>query len=91
MKPCLVCGAPTPGSRCPQHAAERPAHKAAYNDPRYRAYRAKVRRTGPPCAECGKPGADTVGHIIPLARGGPNHPTNWQPEHATCNYSKGSR
>lgn len=46
------------------------------------------------CAVCGLPPTDTdpltAGHITPRVHGGSNDPSNYQPEHASCNYSKGA-
>jgi 5-methylcytosine-specific restriction endonuclease McrA len=43
------------------------------------------------CACCGKRRKLTVDHIVPLARGGSNGPTNLQMLCVSCNSSKGSR
>lgn len=37
------------------------------------------------------PGALTIGHIVPIARGGTNDPSNLRPEHRRCNLEAGSR
>lgn len=42
------------------------------------------------CNLCGRPGADTVDHVVPLALGGADHPGNWQPAHRSCNSSAGA-
>ncbi len=95
MRPCLVCGALGQESRCRAHRRPRGPQRAAYADPAYRAAREALR--GSPCALCGLSGSDSVGHVIPLARGGTNHPMNLQPEHLRCpngqtgNLRKGAR
>ena len=33
------------------------------------------------CWMCGRPGADTIDHVVPLARGGTNDPQNLRPAH----------
>lgn len=33
------------------------------------------------CWMCGRPGADTVDHLVPLSQGGSNHPSNLRPAH----------
>jgi 5-methylcytosine-specific restriction endonuclease McrA len=89
-RPCLVCGVVTQGSRCPAHQRPGAAHKAAYNDTAYRRARAVVRATGPACWLCGRPGADTLDHVTPLAAGGANVPSNWAPAHKGCNSRRGA-
>lgn len=54
--------------------------------------RQRVLRTkGTICALCGEPGADSVDHDVPVARGGSNHIDNLVPAHAVCNQRKGNR
>lgn len=95
MRSCIQCGALCQGARCPAHQRPRAAHKVAYNDTRYRKARKAAR--GAVCALCGLPGADSMGHVLPLVRGGLNVPSNWQPEHLVCpvgrtgNLRKGAR
>lgn len=52
------------------------------------------------CHICGHPGADEVDHVVALARGGSEHPSNLRPAHgvkpcetcgAQCNRSKGAK
>ncbi len=94
MRPCLGCGRLAAGSRCAncQRAKEaaRPAYRAAYADAEYRRARAVVKATGPTCWLCGKPGADTLDHVTPLAAGGLNVPSNWAPAHLSCNSRRGA-
>jgi len=41
------------------------------------------------CHVCGGPGADRVDHVVPLAEGGSEHPTNLAPIHDTpCHADK---
>ena len=42
------------------------------------------------CGFCGKPGADTVDDIRPLALGGADEEGNWRPAHKSCNSSAGA-
>lgn len=47
------------------------------------------------CAICCQPPTITDpltrGHIVALANGGTNHPSNYQAEHETCNKRKGTK
>lgn len=42
------------------------------------------------CWLCGKSGADTIDHIVPVLWGGADHPANLKPAHRSCNSSKGA-
>ena len=59
-------------------------------DPTYRRNRATILRDSPPCALCGKPGADTADHIIPYAAGGTHDLENLRPAHHRCNSIAGA-
>ena len=61
-------------------------YQAAYNHPVYRA--ARKRLHGLPCVVCGLP-ADTIDHIVSLADGGTNEPSNFQPMCRAENSAKG--
>jgi hypothetical protein len=50
-----------------------------------------LRRDGHRCAYCGRPGADTVDHVLPRSRGGQTGWLNTVAAHATCNQAKGNR
>jgi 5-methylcytosine-specific restriction endonuclease McrA len=41
------------------------------------------------CALCGRPGADTVDHIIPRSRGGTHEDYNLRAAHRACNSRRG--
>jgi 5-methylcytosine-specific restriction endonuclease McrA len=89
LRPCLECGARTHGTRCPEH--ERAYQRARNQKPGRRAYQDRAYKRIPArgiCALCGLPGADTRDHIIPLSKGGTNHPTNIQLAHRACNSRK---
>jgi len=57
---------------------------------RTQAFRAHVLRVkGTTCHLCGGPGADTVDHRTPLAKGGaPFDLANAEPAHGACNYAR---
>jgi 5-methylcytosine-specific restriction endonuclease McrA len=59
-RPCLTCGTPTQGSRCPHH---RPTYDHAW-DQLARAAKA----AHPWCSRCGSPGPLEVDHIDPTGR-----------------------
>jgi phage terminase large subunit-like protein len=63
-----------------------------YNDPIYKANRKQLLSDGKAttCALCGKPGANTADHIVPLMFGGDNSLDNLQPAHQSCNSRKGA-
>ena len=42
------------------------------------------------CWICGRPGADSVDHVVPRARGGDDSDTNLRAAHSTCNASRGA-
>lgn len=66
--------------------------RKAYVGHRWRTLRAQVLAASTVCGICGKPGAGTVDHIVPVNRGGdPYDLANLQPAHARCNYRKGDR
>jgi len=43
------------------------------------------------CHLCGKPGANSADHLIPVAQGGTDHPTNLAAAHLQCNKIRGTR
>lgn len=45
---------------------------------------------GDTCHRCGRPGADTVDHLVPLSRGGTHHVDNLRPAHRYCNIAAGN-
>ena len=60
---------------------------------------ARILKASDICHICGEPGADAVDHVIALARGGTEHPSNLAPAHhlrpnsqgIRCNMVKGDR
>ncbi len=43
------------------------------------------------CHLCNGEFADAIDHVVPVARGGSDHPDNLRPAHTKCNSSKGAR
>jgi 5-methylcytosine-specific restriction endonuclease McrA len=83
LKPCLVCGRLTQGSRCQQHTIHRTRGR------RLQALRA-AHVIGRACAHGGKP-ATQLDHVHPISRGGDDRATNLQPLCAACNLAKSDR
>jgi 5-methylcytosine-specific restriction endonuclease McrA len=54
-----------------------------------------LRRDGHICWICGQPGADSADHVIPVAHGGTDHPTNLRAIHhkaePRCNLIRGDK
>lgn len=51
-----------------------------------------IRRDRGICHICGRPGADTADHLVPVARGGAWYdPANLAAAHRRCNLSRGAR
>lgn len=82
-KPCLRCGALTPGTYCPPC---KPRNGSTWA---YRKARASVLPPGAQCYLCGAP-ATEADHVIPVARGGTDHPDNLKPVCLPCNRAKGT-
>lgn len=98
---CLDCGAryePGDPSRCPEHAAAtlaridaaRRARRGSRYGSAYRTARARVLAESTVCWICGRPGSDTVDHVVPVARGGSHDAANLRPAHLGCNSSRGA-
>ena len=49
------------------------------------------KRYGTLCYLCGKDGADTIDHVIPLIKGGNHDLKNLRPAHEACNQEKGAK
>ena len=71
LKPCLICGRVTTGSKCPQCRRASP-----YQRPEWRALsRFVVARDGT-CRDCGSTYFLAAHHVIPRNEGGADHPAN---------------
>lgn len=96
MRPCLEPGCAYPktddATRCPVHTR---SHRRAVTPPnryggRYLAHRRIVLGASDLCWRCGRHGADTVDHVVPLAHGGTHALDNLRPAHRHCNLSAGA-
>lgn len=68
MKPCLVCGEPTPASRCPDHQLPDTRKRTGERrTARWARLSARLRRMQPFCTACGSRDDLTVDHVVPLA------------------------
>lgn len=86
-RPCLVCGKPTPRTRCPQHQIVRDRNLAG------RHLNGAYLQAGGICSICNKwmpRHQATLDHILPLSRGGTDHPTNLRLAHRSCNSARGA-
>lgn len=70
IKPCVMCGTPSRGSRCHEHRvkdtrrARRERGQAAY-DEKWRALSTAARRAQPWCSDCGSSSDLTADHVLP--------------------------
>ncbi|WP_081790466.1 HNH endonuclease [Nocardioides sp. URHA0032] len=101
--PCAIEGCPNPMRKkglCGSHYAVRRARR--YRDGSTTTTAQDLsRRDGALCGLCGcdvdmtarRPDLMTpsIDHVVPLSRGGSNHPSNLQLAHLLCNLSKGNR
>jgi len=70
LKPCITCGLPSHGSRCPAHTPRNGSTRA------WRSLRAQIlARDRHRCTLCGAP-ATEVDHIVRVIDGGTDHPSN---------------
>ena len=70
LRPCITCGRPSEGPRCPAHTVRNGSTRS------WRAIRAIVlQRDGFQCQQCGGIGTE-VDHIHPVSEGGTDHPGN---------------
>ena len=70
LKPCLVCGRATQGSRCAAHTLRNGSTRS------WRKLRGQILRLDAyRCRMCGQP-ATEVDHILALADSGTDHPSN---------------
>lgn len=96
LRPCLDCGQPSAGTRCPEHQPtdtriRRAQGQAAY-DPVWRALSQRARRAQPWCDDCGITHDLTTDHIIPkvIAPQLIHAPENLAVRCRPCNASRGA-
>jgi 5-methylcytosine-specific restriction endonuclease McrA len=86
-RPCLTCGRPSSGSRCP-------AHRIPARGSTYARNAALVRASATICHLCGLPftAADqpVADHLVARAHGGSDQLANLAPAHASCNLRRGA-
>jgi 5-methylcytosine-specific restriction protein A len=95
-RPCLTCGTPTGGTRCPtchrnHDRTRRPTPNQRGYDATYKAARRAILAGGPACAICHTAPATTIDHITPVSLGGSNELTNLRPACHPCNSGRGNR
>lgn len=96
-RPCLDCHLPTTGTRCPACTTRANVHRGSAAQ---RGYDAEWRRLVARvlvrdrwvCHICGRPGADSGDHVVPLSRGGARlEAGNVRAAHLGCNSAKGNK
>lgn len=90
LRPCIVCGTPAPGSRCPLHAtgwSSVDSRASASYGSEWRRLRRTVLSEEPFCRGCGGEATD-VDHILNRARGGSDERSNLQPLCHPCHARK---
>jgi 5-methylcytosine-specific restriction protein A len=98
---CLDCGDLHSGTgpRCPPCTRHREQQRGTTTERGlgwdHQQVREQLLANATVCAVCGLPPTTdaplTAGHITARIHGGSNDPSNYQPEHGSCNYSKGAR
>jgi len=57
----------------------------------WRTLRARILNASDICWICGQPGADSIDHIVPIARGGTDDVSNLAPACLRCNLAKSDK
>ena len=69
LRPCLTCGTPATGPRCPDHTVDRARdHIASFNLGRWKALSKRLRRLSPFCEQCAATVNLTVDHVLPVSQ-----------------------
>lgn len=89
LSPCLVCGTPSAGPRCPDHRKAQP-----YSSAEYQAARAQTLSEEDVCWICGLPATVddplTADHVVAVVDGGGSGRDNLHAAHESCNKSRGA-
>ena len=95
MRRCLDCQTLIPIGKTRCGACQRRVAAGKVKHPGGRAWQrvrdAVLERDGRICWLCGQPGANTADHVLPIAHGGNDDPSNLRAAHLGCNSSRGSR
>ena len=70
LRPCLTCGTPSTGPRCPEHTTDtkhRPKGHVHTNTTRWKNLSKRLRKLSPFCELCGAREQLSVDHILPVS------------------------
>jgi len=90
-RPCLECGTPSTGTRCPAHELKDTRRRPGYGY-QWTVISREMRSRYPFCMRCGATGAGVrlhVDHITPRSLGGTDHLSNLRVWCAPCHASFG--
>lgn len=88
QRPCLTCTELSDRSYCPKHRNQRPPGPRWGSTWQWRKVRQQIlRRDRHTCQLCGKTAAH-VDHVVPVAHGGTDHPSNLRALCASCNLER---
>lgn len=72
LRPCLDCGTPAAGPRCPEHTVTdtrtNRTHVAWRNDAKWKNLSKRLRKAQPWCSQCSTTVDLTVDHIVPVSQ-----------------------
>jgi 5-methylcytosine-specific restriction protein A len=94
-QPCLDCGAPATGPRCPVHTRRRDANRGTttqrgYGSSWQRVAKAAIARQ-PWCSDCGATEDLTADHVVMRVEGGSGDPANVEVCCRPCNTRRSNR
>lgn len=95
LTPCLTCGAPARGPRCPTHDRDRQPKRAQYlrihQSPAWRRLSKATIQAQPWCTYCGSTDDLTADLVVPLELGGSIDETNVVTACRPCNSKRGAQ